>query len=391
MLSNFRLFKQDTSSSARAGELMTAHGTVPTPVFMPVGSQATVKTLTPDELKALGYGMVLANNYHLYLRPGADLIQKLGGLHRFMSWDGVILTDSGGYQVFSLSALTRVSDDGVTFRSHIDGSTHFITPERSVELQEALGADIIMVLDEPSHADAPPEQVRLAMERTHRWAERCLKAHGKAGQQLFAIVQGGFCPEMRRQSAEHLTSLDFPGYAIGGLSLGEAKEVTWDIAARTLDHLPREKPRYLMGVGSPEDIVEAVSLGVDMMDCALPTRVARNGALFTRAGRININNAGYREMDAPVEEGCDCYTCTHFSAAYLNHLFRAGELLAYRLATIHNLRFMSCLMSDVRNAIIEGSFASFRRDFLSCYQTTDEAVRLAQKQKWLKARQPQQR
>jgi queuine tRNA-ribosyltransferase len=388
MGSNFRLLKQDTGSHARAGELLTAHGVVTTPVFMPVGSQATVKTLTPDELKVLGYRLILANNYHLYLRPGAGLIQKLGGLHRFMGWDGAILTDSGGYQVFSLSALTKVTDDGVTFRSHIDGSPHFITPERAIELQEALGADIIMVLDEPSHADAPEKRVHQAMQRTHRWAERCLKAHHRTDQQLFAIVQGGFVPQLRRQSAEYLASLDFPGYALGGLSLGEAKEVTWETAGLVMEYLPLEKPRYLMGVGSPEDIITAVSLGIDMLDCALPTRVARNAALFTARGRINIDNAGYREVDAPVEEGCDCYTCTHFSVAYLNHLFRAEELLAYRLATIHNLRFMSRLMQNVRQSIMDGTFSSFKQDFLACYQPTDEAVRLTQKQKWLKARQP---
>jgi queuine tRNA-ribosyltransferase len=388
-MDNFHLFKQGPNSNARAGELITAHGVIPTPVFMPVGSQATVKTLTPDELKTLGYKIILANNYHLNLRPGAELIQKLGGLHRFMNWDGAILTDSGGYQVFSLAALTKLSDEGVTFRSHIDGSSHFITPERAIELQEALGADIIMVLDEPSHADAIPEKVNQAMQRTHRWAERCLKTQKRTDQQLFAIVQGGFSADMRRQSAEYLTSLDFPGYALGGLSLGEAKDTTWEMTERVLEHLPVEKPRYLMGVGAPEDILEAVSLGVDMLDCALPTRVARNGALFTSRGRINIDNAGYRELDAPIEIGCDCFTCTHFSTAYLNHLFRAEELLAYRLATIHNLRFMSRLMQDMRRAILDSSFSAFKKNFHSHYQTTDEAIRLSQKQKWLKGRKVQ--
>jgi queuine tRNA-ribosyltransferase len=356
---------------------------------MPVGSQATVKTLTPDEVKELGYGLILANTYHLYLRPGIDVIARLGGLHRFMGWDGAILTDSGGYQVFSLSALTRVNDEGVTFRSHIDGSTHSISPEMAVEFQEKLGSDIAMVLDEPSPADAPLHRVEQAMRRTHRWAARCLKAHKRTDQQLFAIVQGGFSPELRRESAEYLASLDFPGYAIGGLSLGEPKETTWDIARSTLAHLSKDKPRYLMGVGSPEDVLEAVALGVDMMDCALPTRVARNGALLTASGRINIDNACYREMDAPVEAGCDCYTCRHFSAAYVSHLFRARELLAYRLATIHNLRFMACLMRDMRQAILDGSFEAFKKDFLSRYQTTDETTRLEQKQKWLRSRRSQ--
>jgi queuine tRNA-ribosyltransferase len=386
-LKNFRLTK--TCGSARAGELVIAHGVIPTPVFMPVGSQATVKTLTPDEIHALGARIILSNTYHLYLRPGVEVIKKLGGLHRFMDWDGAILTDSGGYQVFSLSALSKVTDEGVTFRSHIDGSTHFITPEKAVEIQEGLGSDIAMVFDEPSASDAPLPRVREAMERTHRWADRCLAAHKREDQQLFAIVQGGFSPELRRQSAEFLTSLDFPGYALGGLSLGEPKDITWETARHSLQYLPADKPRYLMGVGSPEDVVEAVGLGIDMMDCVLPTRVARNGALFTRQGRVNIHNAVFRERDAPIEKGCDCYTCAHFSAAYVSHLFRAQELLAYRLATIHNLRFMARLMNDVRASILDGSFEGFKRDFLAGYQTTNEEVRLEQKQKWIKARKPE--
>jgi len=356
---------------------------------MPVGSQATVKTLTPDEISALGARIILSNTYHLYLRPGVDVIRKTGGLHRFMDWDGAILTDSGGYQVVSLSALSRVTDDGVTFRSHIDGSAHFITPEKAVEIQEGLGSDIAMVLDEPSPADASLKRVREAMERTHRWAERCLASHNRKDQQLFAIVQGGFSPELRRISAEFLSTLDFPGYALGGLSLGEPKETTWETIRQTVPFMPTGKPRYLMGVGSPEDLVLAVSLGVDMMDCVLPTRVARNGALFTRAGRINIHNAAFREQDSPVEAGCGCYTCTRFSAAYIRHLFRAQELLAYRLATIHNLHFMACMMADIRAAIISGTFDRFRQAFLASYRTTDEEVRLDQKQKWVKARKPE--
>jgi queuine tRNA-ribosyltransferase len=385
-MSNFKLIK--TQQSARAGELITPHGTIPTPVFMPVGSQASVKALTPDEVKACGYGMLLCNNYHLYLRPGVEVIKDLGGLHRFMNWGGAILTDSGGYQVFSLSSLSKVTDDGVTFRSHIDGSSHFISPEKAVELQETLGADVIMVLDEPSPVDAPPDRVRRAMERTRRWAGRCLEAH-KTPQQLFAIVQGGFSASMRRESAAALAVMDFPGYALGGLSLGEPKEVMWDMVGEVNACLPHDKPRYLMGVGSPEDFVQAVSLGIDMMDCALPTRVARNGALFTAAGRINITNAAYAERDAPIEEGCDCYTCRNFTAAYVRHLFRAQELLAYRLATIHNQRIMARLMNNARQAILGGSFEGFKDDFLGRYQPTDEADRLAQKQKWLEARRGQ--
>jgi len=384
--SSFRLIKTCPKTKARAGQLLTPHGAVPTPVFMPVGSQGTVKTLTPEEVKALGFNMVLANTYHLYLRPGVDIIEKLGGLHNFMGWDGAILTDSGGYQVFSLAPLRKVSDEGVTFRSHIDGSQHHLTPELAIKYQEALGADIIMALDEcPPHDDSL-DKVKRATERTHRWAERCLKAHKNSGQALYAIVQGGVSPELRRQSAEYLTSLDFPGYAIGGLSLGEPKKVTMEMVEETTASLPEGKPRYLMGVGSPEDIVEAVARGCDIFDSALPTRVARNGALFTWQGRVNITNAAYADMEQPVVAGCDCYTCRHFSAAYLHHLFNAGELLAYRLATIHNLSFIAELMAKIRGAIADGAFPAFKNDFLSNYQPTDEPTRLSQKRKWLEKR-----
>jgi len=382
-LSNFKLIS--TNDGARAGELSTSHAVIPTPVFMPVGSQATVKTLTPDEIKALYAPIILSNTYHLYLRPSIEVIEKLGGLHRFMNWNGAILTDSGGYQIFSLSALSKVNDEGVTFCSHIDGSSHFITPEKTVALQEGLGSDIAMVLDEPSPVNAPIEKVFDAMERTHRWAERCLAAHNRKEQQLFAIVQGGFDGDLRRKSAEFLGAMGFPGYALGGLSLGEPKALTWDIVRHTTQYLPHNKPRYLMGVGSPEDLIEAVNMGVDMMDCVLPTRVARNGALFTRKGRINIDNAVFREQSKPVEEDCDCFTCQNFSAAYVRHLFVARELLAYRLATIHNLRFMMRLMKDVRESIIAQTFAVFRESFWDNYQTTDEEVRLSQKQKWVEA------
>jgi queuine tRNA-ribosyltransferase len=384
--SGFRLIKTCPHTKARAGELVTPHGVIATPVFLPVGSQGAVKTLAPDEVKALGFSMVLANTYHLYLRPGIDVIEKLGGLHRFMGWEGAILTDSGGYQVFSLAPLRRVSDEGVTFRSHIDGSRHHFTPELAIEYQESLGADIIMALDEcPAHDDSLDE-VKRATERTLKWAERCLKAHKSQGQALYAIVQGGLLPELRRQSAEYLASLDFPGYAIGGLSLGEPKKITFEMVEETTALLPEGKPRYLMGVGSPEDIVEAVALGCDIFDSALPTRVARNGALFTWQGRINITNAAYSDMEKPVVDGCGCYSCRNFSAAYLHHLFNAGELLAYRLATIHNLSFIAELMNRIRGAIEKGSFAAFRENFLANYQPTDEPTRLAQKQRWREKR-----
>jgi len=353
---SFNLLKTCPGSRARAGELVTPHGIVPTPVLLPVGSQATVKTLTPEEISSVGMAMLLANTYHLYLRPGIAAIEKLHGLHRFMSWDGAILTDSGGYQVFSLASLRKVNDEGVLFRSHIDGSEHFLTPERVVQYQEALGADIAMVLDECPAVDNSPEQVRRAMERTHRWAERCQQVHRREGQALYAIVQGGVIPELRRESAGFLVSLDFPGYAIGGLCIGEPKQITLDITEQTAALLPEEKPRYLMGVGSPEDIVEGTARGIDIFDSALPTRVARNGALFTSRGRVNIQNAAYAWMEAPIEEGCDCYTCRTFSVAYLHHLFKSRELLAYRLATVHNLTFISCLVRKMRDTILEGTF-----------------------------------
>jgi queuine tRNA-ribosyltransferase len=382
---HFHLLK--TSGGARAGELLTAHGVVPTPVFMPVGSQATVRTLTPDDIRELGFKMILANTYHLYLRPGIEVVEKMGGLHRFMAWDGAMLTDSGGYQVFSLAPLRKVSDEGVTFRSHIDGSEHFLTPELAVRYQAKLGADIIMVLDECTAYGDSKETVRQAMERTHRWAARCLKTRSREGQALYAIVQGGMFPELRRQAAECLTQMDFPGYAIGGLSVGEPKDITLSMIAETVALLPTGKPRYLMGVGSPEDIIEGVARGIDIFDCALPTRVARNGALLTAKGRINIRNAACKSVDAPLDPDCDCYTCRNFSTAYLSHLFRAGELLALRLATVHNLRFISNLMRNIRESIINGTFDVFREAFLAGYETTDEETRVAQKRRWLEGRQ----
>jgi queuine tRNA-ribosyltransferase len=380
----FRLLKTD--NNVRAGELHTSHGTIDTPVFLPVGSQATVKALTPEEVKGLGFDMILANTYHLYLRPGIEVIEGLGGLHRFMGWEGAMLTDSGGYQVFSLSPFCRITDDGVTFRSHIDGSEHFMTPEMAVKYQESLGADVMMVLDECSAFGDSRDRVRKAMERTHRWAERCLKAWRNRDLLLYAIVQGGTFTDLRRQSADYLTELDFPGYAVGGLSVGEPKETMLSILDETVRFLPENKPRYLMGVGSPEDIIKGVARGIDIFDCALPTRVARNGALFTSKGRINIRKAAYRKMDSPVEEGCDCYTCRNFSAAYLSHLFRSEELLALRLATIHNLRFINNLMQRIRDAILGGNYSTFRDEFLSRYQTTDEQTRVDQKRKWMEAR-----
>jgi len=366
--------------------LFTPHGAVATPVFLPVGSQGVVKTLTPGEVKGIGIAMILANTYHLYLRPGMTTIEKMGGLHEFMAWDRAILTDSGGYQVFSLASLRRVNDEGVVFRSHIDGSEHLITPELAIQFQEALGSDIIMALDECPAYDDGFEKVNRAMSRTHQWAERCQRAQKRSDQALYAIVQGGIFPQLRRQSAEYLTSLGFSGYAIGGLSIGEPKKVTLAMTEETVASLPENKPRYLMGVGSPEDLLEGIARGVDIFDSALPTRVARNGAFFTRLGRVNIRNTAYKQMEQPVDPDCDCYTCRTFSAAYLHHLFNCNELLAYRLATIHNLRFICTLMCKARSAILDGTFNSFKENFLSSYKPTDEQVRLEQKQKWLKSR-----
>ena len=380
MAIDFTLLRTDSDSHARLGRITTPHGEITTPAFAPVGTQATVKALDPRDLHELGAELILGNTYHLYLRPGADLVAEMGGLHGFMGWDGPILTDSGGFQVFSLAKTRRVTDEGVEFRSHIDGSRHLFTPEMVVHTQEQLGADIVMVLDECAEPNdrAYNEQ---ALARTHAWAERCLHAQTRTDQALFGIVQGGVFPDLRRQSAEFLTGLDFPGYAIGGLSVGETKEQMYSMLDITSPVLPENKPRYLMGVGAPEDLVEGVARGVDLFDCVLPTRLARNGALFTRAGRINIRNAQFARDAAPIEEGCQCYTCRSFSRAYLRHLFKAGELLASRLATIHNVHFLLELMRDIREAITAGSLQAFREEFLGKYPIIPHDVRAANREK----------
>lgn len=379
---HFELIRSAPDSAARLGQMVTSHGTVTTPVFMPVGTQATVKAVTPQMLRDAGIKMILSNTYHLYLRPGVEIIRKLDGLHRFMDWDGAILTDSGGFQIFSLARLREVNEEGVKFRSHIDGGEHFLTPELVILLQEELGADVAMVLDIcPSFLDSP-ETVKEATERTHRWAERCLKSHSRADQALFAIVQGGFSPEFRQDSARILSSMHFPGYAIGGLSLGEPKELTYQIIDITVPLLPADRPRYLMGVGSPDDILNGVARGIDLFDSVLPTRIARNGGIFTAGGRINIRNAEWKDRESPVDPNCKCYACRHFSAAYLHHLFRAEELLAYTLATVHNLTFMQNFMEQIRESIARGTFNAYREDFLAGYRVPDEKVRLVQKRKW---------
>ena len=372
--------------SARVGTLHTAHGPVETPAFMPVATLGSVKAMAPDDLLSLGAEIILSNTYHLMLRPGIELINELGGLHEFMGWKGPILTDSGGFQTFSLSRLKRVSEDGVLFQSHIDGSEHFLTPESAVQYQERLGVDIAMVLDECAPHDAGESQLRQAMERTHRWSLRCRDSHHLQSQQLFAIVQGGVSPDLRLESAGALVPMEFDGYAVGGLSVGEPKAAMHEIVSLMGQALPVDKPRYLMGVGSPEDLVECISRGMDMFDCSLPTRVARNGSILTRHGRLNLRNAAFREATGPMDDDCDCYACRSFSAAYLHHLFRAKELLAYRLASIHNLRFIMRLMERARRAIRDGAFGEFRESFISGYKVTDEEVRRLQKDKWLEAR-----
>ncbi|MDP2718508.1 MAG: tRNA guanosine(34) transglycosylase Tgt, partial [Dehalococcoidia bacterium] len=341
MVFSFKVDKTSREDAARTGTLITSHGSVPTPVFAPVGSQGTVKSLGPDDLHSLDLPLILCNTYHLYLRPGMDVIGTFGGIHSFMGWDRVILTDSGGYQLFSLAHLVKVSEEGVTFRSHVDGSEHFFTPEKAMEVQEALGADIIMNFDQPPVFGCSFREAQEATERTHRWAKRCRESHFDGGQALFGIVQGGLFPELRRESAKMIVDTGFAGYAVGGLSLGEGKEITYEMARESVSCLPGESPRYLMGVGAPEDLLEAIGMGIDMFDSALPTRLGRNGSLFSSKGRINIRNSRFKYEENAIEPGCNCYTCSSFSLAYLHHLFKCEELLAYRLATIHNLRFLA--------------------------------------------------
>ena len=376
---------QAADGGARAGVLRTAHGEVPTPFFMPVATQGSVKALDPPDLRMVGANIVLGNAYHLFLRPGTELLQRFGGLHGFMGWDGPILTDSGGFQGFSLQHLRQIDDDGILFKSHIDGSMHKFTPESTIEAQEKIGADIIMPLDMCVAAHSAREVVEQAAERTAGWEARCRRAHNREDQILFGIVQGGLFEDLRRRSVEEIVSLDFPGYALGGLSVGESKREMYSMTGLVTALLPIGAPRYLMGVGSPEDLVESVARGIDMFDCVLPTRIARNGALFSGHGRINISSAPHRDRDEPVEPRCDCYTCATFSAAYLHHLFKSKELLAYRLATIHNLRFVLRMMEEMRQAIIAGSFAEYRDAFHRSFTPPDQTVRTAQRQKWLNA------
>lgn len=359
---------QAECDGARAGILRTPHGTFKTPMFMPVGTQATVKTLSPEELYDMGAQVILSNTYHLFLRPGEDLVKEAGGLHRFMNWKQAILTDSGGFQVFSLGQMRKITEEGVTFRSHLDGSKKFLSPEVSMDVQMALNSDIAMAFDECIPYPSDYDYTLHSMERTSRWAKRCLDHHRSDTQGLFGIVQGGMYADLRRKSCEELVDMNFDGYGIGGLSVGESKDIMYDILDHTTPYLPQTKARYLMGVGTPDCLVEGVARGVDMFDCVFPTRVARNGMAMTHTGRLTVRNAKYARDFSPIEEGCGCYTCRNYTRAYIRHLFKAEELLAYRLVSIHNLYFLLQFMRDMRQSILDGTFRQFRQDFWKRYQ-----------------------
>ncbi|NOX97306.1 MAG: tRNA guanosine(34) transglycosylase Tgt [Nitrospirae bacterium] len=370
----FELIHEDKKTGARAGKITTPHGTVDTPVFAPVGTQATVKTLAPRDLEEMGAGMLLANTYHLALRPGTDIIKEAGGLHRFMHWDGPILTDSGGYQVLSLATLRKISEEGVHFQSHIDGSHRFFSPEEVIKIERILGADIIMPLDECPSYPCEYDYARTSMEMTCRWAERSKEAHSAGtdnpvsnGQALFGIIQGSFYPDLRKECIRRLVEMNFAGYALGGMSVGEAKASTYEVLDYSTPLLPRDKPRYLMGMGKPADLVESVKRGIDIFDCAHPTRCGRNGTAFTSSGKVVVKNAVYAHQFVPLDEDCHCYTCSHFTRAYLRHLFATNEILGLRLNTYHNLFFYTQLMGKMRQAILEDRFSEFEKEFFLKY------------------------
>lgn len=359
----FEILKECTKTEARLGRIHTAHGTIETPAFMPVATQGSVKAMTPKEIETLGFEIVVVNAYHMYLRPGHRKVEELGGLHKLMAWNRSILTDSGGFQALSLSKVRKIKEDGILFHSHLDGSEHFLTPEKCMEIQDSLGTDIMMCLDECPPFPSSYEYMEKSVNLTTRWANLCKQAKIEPGKALFGIVQGGVFRELREKSALELLKIDLDGYAIGGLGIGECKEETYQIAAFTVPYLPQEKPRYLMGLGMPEDIVEAVSMGVDLFDCVLPTRNARNGTLFTSHGKMVIKNAHYGEDESPVDKACECYTCRTFSRAYLRHLYQAGEILASRLLTLHNLHYYGWLMKQIREALGRGEFSDLKAKF----------------------------
>ncbi|MFZ7132004.1 MAG: tRNA guanosine(34) transglycosylase Tgt [Eubacteriales bacterium] len=368
MAIQYELIKECKQSGARLGKLHTPHGVIDTPIFMPVGTQATVKSMTPEELEKIGSQIILSNTYHLYIRPGHELIQKAGGLHQFMHWDKPILTDSGGYQVFSLGDLRDIQEEGVTFKSHLDGSKHFISPEIAIEIQNALGSDIIMAFDECPPYPASYEYTQRSLERTIRWAIRCKKAHKNVrNQALFGIIQGGVYKDLREKSVYEMKDLDLPGYAIGGLSVGEPKEIMYEVLDYTIPLMPKNKPRYLMGVGSPDALIEGVIRGIDMFDCVLQTRIARNGTAMTTEGKVVVRNATYSEDFSPLDNGCDCYVCQNYSRAYIRHLIKANEILGARLITYHNLYFSLKLMKNIRQAIKEDRLLDYKAEFFNMY------------------------
>lgn len=370
----YELIKQCPHTGARAGRIHTPHGSFDTPIFMPVGTQASVKTLAPEELKEMGAGIILSNNYHLFLRPGSKLVKEAGGLHKFMNWDRAILTDSGGFQVFSLGDLRKISEEGVTFRSHIDGSKKFLSPEIATQSQMDLGADIIMAFDECVSYPADFKYTRESMELTLRWAQRCKDTMTNPNQGLFGIVQGGMYKDLRIECANRLVDMDFPGYAVGGLSVGEPKELMYEMLDITLEHLPQNKARYLMGVGTPDCLVEGVMRGIDMFDCVYPTRVARNGTAMTWNGRLVIKNAQYEHDFHPIDEHCNCYTCRNYSRAYIRHLVRVNEIFGLRLLTIHNLHFLIDFMRQMRQSIMEDRFPEFYRKFTANFSFNAKSV-----------------
>ncbi|MEI3504389.1 MAG: tRNA guanosine(34) transglycosylase Tgt [Anaerovoracaceae bacterium] len=358
----YELIKTDPRTKARRGRVTTPHGTIETPVFMPVGTAATVKAMRPEQVEETGAEIILSNTYHLYLRPGHEIVREAGGLHRFMNWNKSILTDSGGFQVFSLGAMRKISEEGVQFRSHIDGSKHMLTPEKSMEIQNALGSDIIMAFDECAPYPADRQYVKDSLERTTRWLKRCKDYHKNTEKQsLFGIMQGGMYADLRKQSAEEIVELDLPGYAIGGLSVGEPKPLMYEMLDGCVDYLPKEKPRYLMGVGSPDCLFEGVERGIDMFDCVLPTRIARHGMAMTSVGRVNIKNAKYERDFTALDPNCDCYTCRNYSRAYLRHLFKADEILSSMLMTNHNIHFLVNTMKNIRKSIEEDRFLEYKR------------------------------
>lgn len=360
----YELIKKDSRTKARRGRVNTPHGPIETPVFMPVGTAGTVKAMKPEEVRDMGAQIILGNTYHLYLRPGHEVVKAAGGLHKFMNWERAILTDSGGFQVFSLGAMRKISEEGVEFRSHIDGSKHMLSPEKSMEIQNALGSDIMMAFDECAPYPADRNYVKNSLERTTRWLKRCKEYHKNTEQQsLFGIMQGGMYKDLRKQSAEEIVELDLPGYAIGGLAVGESTEVMYHILDVVLPHAPENKPRYLMGVGTPSNIIEGVARGIDFFDCVMPTRNARHGHLFTHNGILNIMNAKYQTDDRPIEEGCQCPTCQRFSRAYLRHLLKSGEMLSQRLLVMHNLWFYNHLMQEIRDALDNGTFEAYRAEY----------------------------